>query len=357
MKRSITLLLLPIFLVISSEATAQINNIKSMEGTWTGQWDNTTYGSQGSVNLIITVDEGSNTAHGEWDVGGNILATPRDPFTTDITLTSDGFTVDFSSPIWGDITGTGLNTGAFSGVATNCPDQNVQSIASTGLFNSTAITSTFSMNYYGDNVSGTFNVTKNNPIDAPSNLSAAETNSITVSWDDNANNETGFKLDRKIGIDGTWEELVDLVANTTEYLDELVDAETEYYYRIAAYNDDTESDYSDEVNITTSPATGIADNTNIPANYMLLQNYPNPFNPTTNITFLLPRESYIRLSVFTITGEEVSTILNGYRNSGQYMVKFNASDLPSGIYLLKMTAISTISGNQFVDIKKMMIMK
>lgn len=356
MRRFFTLSLLPIFL-FSQSASAQINNVKSMEGTWNGQWDNTTYGSHGSVELVITVDETDNSAHGAWNVGGNILATPRDPFTTDITLTSDGFNVDFYSPIWGNISGTGLNSGAFSGVATDCPNTNVSAITSTGTFNSQSITSTFSMTYYTDNVSGTFNVTKENPVNTPTNLSAVETNSVTVSWDDNSDNETGFKLDRKVGVNGVWEELVDLETGASTYLDENVDPETEYYYRIAAYNEDTESDYSEEINITTSPATGIADNSNIPSDYMLLQNYPNPFNPTTNITFILPRESYVQLSVFNMVGEEVAQILNGYRDSGQYRVTFNSAELTSGIYLLKMIAVSVISGNQFVDIKKMVVLK
>ncbi|MFC2140030.1 T9SS type A sorting domain-containing protein, partial [Bacteroidota bacterium] len=89
----------------------------------------------------------------------------------------------------------------------------------------------------------------------------------------------------------------------------------------------------------------------------LLQNYPNPFNPSTNIVFTLPRESHVKLSVYNLIGEEVAYILDGYRNSGRYEVTFHSSDLTSGIYLLKMVATSAVSGNQFVDIKKMIVLK
>ncbi|MFC2139872.1 hypothetical protein ACFLR4_04345, partial [Bacteroidota bacterium] len=200
MRHIFSILLLPVFFLTLSQSYAQISNIKAMEGTWTGQWDNTTYESNGNVNLVMTVDEVNNTAHGEWNVGGNILAIPRDPFTSDIILTPDGFVVDFNSPIWGDISGTGFHTGAFTGVATDCPDVNVQAISSTGTFNTETISSTFSMTYYGEAVNGTFNVTKQNPIDTPTNLNGIEISSVNLTWDDNSDNEDGWKLDRKTGL-------------------------------------------------------------------------------------------------------------------------------------------------------------
>ena len=357
MRRYFSILLLPFFFLTLSQSYAQINNFNAMNGTWEGDWINNYYSSTGSIDFVITVDENNETAHGEWDVGGNILGEPRLPFSSDIILTNDGFTVDFSSPIWGDIIGAGFLTGAFSGTAENCPNPNATAIASTGTFSTTSINAAFTFNWYGQPIDGTVEMTKLNPIETPTNLNGSEVSSVNLTWSDNSDNEDGWKLDRKTGAGGIWEEIADISAGTTEYLDETVEAETEYFYRVAGYNADTESEYSDEFNITTSPATDIEDNTNIPADYMLLQNYPSPFNPSTNIVFTLPRESHVKLSVYNVIGEEVAYFLDGYRNSGRYEVSFHSSDLTSGIYLLKMVATSAISGNQFIDIKKMIILK
>ena len=89
----------------------------------------------------------------------------------------------------------------------------------------------------------------------------------------------------------------------------------------------------------------------VPKDYNLYQNYPNPFNPTTTIKYDLPKRSFVTLKVYNILGEEVATLVNGVKQAGSYSVVFNASSLPSGVY------IYTLATNEFVSSKKMLIIK
>ncbi|MHB8905127.1 MAG: T9SS type A sorting domain-containing protein [Melioribacteraceae bacterium] len=89
----------------------------------------------------------------------------------------------------------------------------------------------------------------------------------------------------------------------------------------------------------------------VPTTYALAQNYPNPFNPSTNIQFSIPTSSNVKLTIFNILGEEIAVLVNGYMNAGNYKVTFNASNLPSGLYLYR------IQSENFTQVKKMLLMK
>jgi photosystem II stability/assembly factor-like uncharacterized protein len=88
-----------------------------------------------------------------------------------------------------------------------------------------------------------------------------------------------------------------------------------------------------------------------PQEFHLTQNYPNPFNPTTTIKYSIPSDGYITLKIFNALGEEISTIVDGYKETGVYEVNFEAGDLSSGIYLYRLTS------NNFNEIKKMILIK
>jgi len=97
---------------------------------------------------------------------------------------------------------------------------------------------------------------------------------------------------------------------------------------------------------------GIQNNGNgVPSEFSLNQNYPNPFNPVTNIKFSIPKSSFVKITVFDITGKEVTKLVNENMNAGSYTVDFNASDLATGVYLYR------IDADGFTDVKKMMLIK
>jgi len=97
--------------------------------------------------------------------------------------------------------------------------------------------------------------------------------------------------------------------------------------------------------------TGISSNTVIAKDFSLNQNYPNPFNPSTTISFTIPYSSFTTLKVYNLLGQEVATLVNRETEAGSLEIKWNASDLSSGIYLYKLQAGS------FTETKKMILVK
>jgi hypothetical protein len=73
-----------------------------------------------------------------------------------------------------------------------------------------------------------------------------------------------------------------------------------------------------------------------PNSYAMLTNYPNPFNPTTQITFDLKETGNVKLQIFNIAGQLVTTLVSGYLERGHHMVDFDGSTLPSGAYICAM---------------------
>ena len=69
-----------------------------------------------------------------------------------------------------------------------------------------------------------------------------------------------------------------------------------------------------------------------PDYYYLFQNYPNPFNPVTNISYYLPKRSFVDLSVYDHLGKKVLNLVNASKNKGSYSVQFDGSKFSSGVY-------------------------
>ncbi|HEX2925202.1 MAG TPA: T9SS type A sorting domain-containing protein, partial [Ruminiclostridium sp.] len=88
-----------------------------------------------------------------------------------------------------------------------------------------------------------------------------------------------------------------------------------------------------------------------PDNYILMQNYPNPFNPATTISYSIPKGSFIELKVFDMLGREASTLVSKEQGAGEYKVQFDASSLPSGMY------IYSIQAGEFRASKKLLLIK
>ncbi len=88
-----------------------------------------------------------------------------------------------------------------------------------------------------------------------------------------------------------------------------------------------------------------------PQKFILYQSYPNPFNPTTAITFELPSSGNVSLKVYNVLGQEVKTLVNGYRLRGKYSVDFDGRNLASGVYFYRMEV------NGYADSRKMILLK
>jgi len=89
----------------------------------------------------------------------------------------------------------------------------------------------------------------------------------------------------------------------------------------------------------------------LPKSATLHQNYPNPFNPETEISFSLPKEEQVTLSVFNSEGQLVKELVNGRVSAGNHSINFSASDLNSGIYFYTLEKGSTKLSKKMLLIK------
>ncbi len=97
-------------------------------------------------------------------------------------------------------------------------------------------------------------------------------------------------------------------------------------------------------------------NVDAPATYQLSQNFPNPFNPTTQISFALPVDAGVKISVYNALGQEMSKVVNNTFTAGSHTINFNASNLSSGLYFYTLEA-KGVDGSSYLMSKKMMLMK
>lgn len=76
----------------------------------------------------------------------------------------------------------------------------------------------------------------------------------------------------------------------------------------------------------------------IPEEFTLMQNYPNPFNPMTTIEYSVPLPGNVQINVYDILGKQVRHIIDDYHDAGHYIIAFQGSDLPSGVYIYRLRA-------------------
>ncbi|MCH7722215.1 MAG: M4 family metallopeptidase [Bacteroidetes bacterium] len=99
----------------------------------------------------------------------------------------------------------------------------------------------------------------------------------------------------------------------------------------------------------------------IPTEFILSQNYPNPFNPSTSIEFSVPVNSNVRLTIYNLLGQVVTTLVSEELSAGNYNVIWNGTDnnglqVSSGVYLYKMKANGN-NGTPYSQTKKMILLK
>ncbi len=123
-------------------------------------------------------------------------------------------------------------------------------------------------------------------------------------------------------------------------------AERSRSYRLKQIDIDGAFEYSEIVSVKLE----------LPKVFKLSQNYPNPFNPTTIISYTIPEKikgevANVKLTVYDILGREVATLVNKKQSAGKYSVKFDATNLTSGLYLYK------LKQGSYTEVKKMLLLK
>lgn len=127
---------------------------------------------------------------------------------------------------------------------------------------------------------------------------------------------------------------------------------SKYHWRVKTRNSAGDSEWSLSWRFITKLPTSVeVFDGKLPEAYKLFQNNPNPFNPSTTIKFSIPNSQFITLKVYDILGREVATLVNEEKIPGNYEVKFNGSNLSSGVYFYK------LQSGSFSDTKKFILMK
>lgn len=114
---------------------------------------------------------------------------------------------------------------------------------------------------------------------------------------------------------------------------------TTYHWRVRAYSEGVEGEWSGTWRFTTVMETSADDedmHSGIPERITMEQNYPNPFNPSTQIRYTLPEAGEVRLEVFNLMGQRIDVLVDGQQQAGVHDVTFDASHLSSGIYLYRL---------------------
>ena len=102
--------------------------------------------------------------------------------------------------------------------------------------------------------------------------------------------------------------------------------------------------------------TSVEDDDTEVLSYILEQNYPNPFNPSTTIRYSIPISGEVTIIVYDVLGRKVKTLVDGFKQNGNYEVIFYANDLSSGVYIYRITA-SNNGRILFTDSKQMILLR
>lgn len=190
------------------------------------------------------------------------------------------------------------------------------------------------------------------PVELSAFTSTVNFNNVNLRWTTTAEvNNSGFEIERKSvnGGNNGWNRIafVEGKGNSQEvnnysYTDKGLQT-GKYNYRLKQVDFNGNFEYFDLANEIVI---------GVPDKFELIQNYPNPFNPSTSISFSLPEDSKVSLTVFDISGRLVSTLINNeFKSANYYTVSFNASGLSSGSYFYR------IQTEKNTDTKKMLLIK
>ncbi len=165
---------------------------------------------------------------------------------------------------------------------------------------------------------------------------------VYLSWNDLSSLEQGYKVERRLN-GGAWVTVSTLAANSTNYTDQNIFCKVgsnDYEYRVNAYKDALSS-YSplrsyDPCGPVAKSGREVKETLETPLTNSLEAAYPNPFNPLTTIRYTLAADGPVRLAIYDVLGREVAVLTEGTQNAGTHEAVFNATQVPSGLYLYRL---------------------
>ncbi len=190
------------------------------------------------------------------------------------------------------------------------------------------------------------------PVELTSFTALIADNGVHLNWETATEvNNYGFNVERRVKNE-EWSKIGFVNGNGNSnspksytFTDNAVPA-GKIQYRLKQIDFDGKFEYSEVVEV----------NVEAPNKLVLYQNSPNPFNPSTVISYKVQAASHVTLKVYDVLGRKVATLVDEYKNAGNYKTTFNVEtrhyvSLQSGVYFYRLTAVS------FVQTKKMMLLK
>ena len=189
---------------------------------------------------------------------------------------------------------------------------------------------------------------------SPSNNTTLKSMAITFKWQKSVDAnldpiEYIFHLNGP-GIDTT----ISGIDTVTQFFDgsNFLQPDTLYTWYIEATDGIDTTESTTRRTLRTPKASGVDLVDQIPNRFILDQNHPNPFNPLTTISYSLPQISTVTLKIYDVMGREMATLVNNERRTvGNHKVLFDATDLPSGVYLYRLQT------ENYIETKKMILIK
>jgi len=185
------------------------------------------------------------------------------------------------------------------------------------------------------------------PVELVSFTATVMSGKVSLNWGTATEvNNAGFTVEKKAG--ASWNKIGYVEGHGTtnapqKYSFTDIATTGKYQYRLKQIDRDGRFEYSNVVEATVALVS---------ADYKLGQNYPNPFNPSTIITFALKNTEHATVTIYNMLGQEVATLFNGVANANElYSLSFDASNLPSGMYVYALR-----SANRS-EVKKMSLLK
>ena len=186
------------------------------------------------------------------------------------------------------------------------------------------------------------------PVELTSFTADVKGSTVILNWRTATElNNHGFEIQRKLesydwaAIGFTAGQGTTTKQTTYSFQDNISDMNViKLYYRLKQIDLNGTTEYSDEVTVVNKPRA-----------YELYQNYPNPFNPSTTILYSIPTAGLVKITLYNTTGEAIKVLVNETKEPGVYNIYWNAANLNSGVYFVR------IEANNFTSTKKMILTK
>ena len=133
------------------------------------------------------------------------------------------------------------------------------------------------------------------------------------------------------------------------YIDSDIEPGVTYYYQVSGV----------DIHGNEGVASGVADETGetlsvgdvLPDEFMLYSAYPNPFNPTTTVKFVISKISSVDINIYDMNGNFIDNLVSTSMMPGKYEVIWDASNLPSGVYLIHMNTLNEVFTEKVLLVK------